>query len=55
LIVGNPFNVYWGMMFTPVFLLGLLNAPRSLSDLYGACARRRDRPDAPKTALTAAN
>jgi hypothetical protein len=32
-ILGRPDNWYWGLLIAPMFVLGLLHLPRSLSDL----------------------
>jgi hypothetical protein len=34
LVVGKPFNRYWGFMYTNILLLGLLNVPWCLRDLW---------------------
>jgi hypothetical protein len=34
LLVGLPFNQYWGMMYSSVMLLGFLNAPYAFNDLW---------------------
>lgn len=33
-IVGKPFNVYWGALYTPVMTIGLVWAPFALRDLF---------------------
>ncbi len=38
-IVGQPFNQYWGLMFTPLVAMALVRAPASLADLIAAARR----------------
>jgi hypothetical protein len=39
-VVGNPYNGYWGLLYTPVLALGLARAPATIADLVHAVARR---------------
>jgi len=39
LIVGMPYNRYWGLLYNGVLLLGLLNTGHSLRDLWRAIRR----------------
>jgi hypothetical protein len=39
LIVGKPFNRYWGFMYTNILLLGFLNVSQSLRDLWRSVRR----------------
>jgi len=39
LIVGKPFNRYWGFMYTNILLLGILNAPLSLYALWSSICK----------------
>ena len=39
LIVGKPFNRYWGFMYTNILLLGLLNVSWCLRDLWRSVKR----------------
>ncbi len=34
LVVGRPFNKYWGLVYTGTMLLGLMQAPRCFIDLW---------------------
>jgi hypothetical protein len=45
LFVGLPFSQYWGMMYSSVMLLGLLNIPYTVNDLWGSI---RQKPKAEK-------
>jgi hypothetical protein len=40
LIVGLPYNQYWGFMYNFLLLLGLLSTGRSLRDLWQAARMR---------------
>ncbi len=39
-VVGNPYNGYWGLLYTPVLAFGLPRAPAAIADLLQAAARR---------------
>src|SRR5579863_419975 len=41
---GRPDNFYWALMFTPLLMVGLTFAPRSLSELVAALRRAHDAP-----------
>lgn len=40
MIVGNPDNIYWGMIYALLLPLGLLFTPIALRDLWRAAFRR---------------
>jgi hypothetical protein len=37
LVVGHPFNDYWGLLYAPLLPLGIVWAPAALRDLCGRC------------------
>jgi hypothetical protein len=43
LVVGKPFNIYWGLLFAPALPFGIVRAPRALARL--GAALRRAAPD----------
>jgi hypothetical protein len=44
LFIGQDFNRYWGLMYTPLLSLGLVWAPAALSDLGRAIRGAPARP-----------
>jgi hypothetical protein len=42
--VGQPFNQYWGSLYTPLLCLGAARAPAAVKDLWHASGIARDRP-----------
>jgi hypothetical protein len=39
-VVGNPYNCYWGLLYTPLLAFGLPRAPAAIADLVHAFSKR---------------
>jgi hypothetical protein len=52
MVLGRPDNWYWGLLLSPVFLLGILFAPQAIVDLVTAI--RRGAPVGTSTGISAA-
>jgi hypothetical protein len=50
-IVGQPFNDYWGWMYTPLLVFGFVAAPVALWDLLRAILRPASREENPKSKI----
>jgi hypothetical protein len=47
LVVGNPFNDYWGAIYAPLLTFGFISAPAALRDLVRALRPAAPAPPAP--------
>jgi hypothetical protein len=43
MLFGRPDNFYWALIFTPLLMVGLIFAPRSLGELVASARGRHDR------------
>jgi hypothetical protein len=41
-MVGQAFNDYWGLIYTPLLPFGLIHSPRAIADLCGSLRRQPD-------------
>jgi hypothetical protein len=53
LVVGQPFNDYWGLLYTPYLVFGAAYAPAALRDLVQAARSRTDQCEIPDAGSSA--